>query len=169
MPITIVVETGANVAGANSYNSVADYKGYALQRAYVIPGDDVIAANLILMNDYLEAQRTRFQGRKANKPQALQWPRCGVFIDNDKCEFPKNLIPQELVDAQCEGVNFLNGGGSFVPTQIGPFVVSEKVDVIETKYSERINTTGLPSVPAVDALLAPLFNEGGSQLRSVRI
>lgn len=175
----IIVEDGSNVADANSFVSLADYKTYASARGYSVPADDAVTnAKIILSSDYLLTLENEYKGQRTNADQALSWPReCAVISTRrDPATgcipvFPDNEIPSQLIQAQCEAVNFLCGGGNFMPTQEGAFVVSEKVDVIETKYSERINTTGAPSVPAVDAFLAPLLNDGGDfgRVRTVRI
>lgn len=75
---TIIVETGAGLANANSYVSRADGDAYADTRLYATAwtgasADDKDRA-LIQATRTLD-QEFQFNGYKANSAQALQWPR----------------------------------------------------------------------------------------------
>src|ERR1044072_1066406 len=100
MAITIIVEDGTGVTDANAYVDVAAARAYAEQRGVTLPADDdVIAAWLIQATDYLESFACKYQGRKTDCAQSLQWPRKCVVI----CcaPFPDNEIPKQLKSAQC--------------------------------------------------------------------
>lgn len=175
--MTLIVEDGSNVAGANSYSDLVGIRAYASARGVTLSDDDSVLEPLAFQAmDYIEAKRKDFQGKKTNYvgadgslpiPQPLQWPRCGVFIDDEP--FSQYAIPVELVNAQCQlCIEFTNGIDA-MPTIAGPFVTSEQVDVLKTTYSETIGT-GAPTMQKVDALLSVLLrDDSGFVLTTVRL
>lgn len=166
MAITITVEDGSGVAGANSYVDLATARAYAEQRGRTLPSDDEQAKALIIRStDYLESFRGKYKGVKTNASNALQWPRKCVVIDGE--DWPDDAIPSELISAQCALIIEANSI-ELMPTQSGQFVIREKVGVIETEYSDAISTTGQPTIPAVDAMLEPLLSVGSFRLKTVR-
>lgn len=172
--MTIVVEDGSQVSGANSYNSVADFRAYCTARGYTLPTADAACEPfLVRAFDWIEAKRTEFKGTKTDVVQPNQWPRTGVWIDNAVEEddmFPDDAIPVELTHAHCEAAYIASTGISLTPVSSGPFVKRRKLDVLEMEFSETLNTSGLPLLPSVDALLAPILNDGGDiSLRTVRV
>lgn len=172
MAITIVVEDGSGVVGANSFVSVADVRTYATNRGVALSNDDdAIAAMIIKATDYLEAQECRYQGMRTSASQSLTWPRVGVCLNGD--ELPPNVIPQSLKAAQCSLVLAVNSGFDLQPN-ISPadYVVREKVGPLETQYADPLAVGIMPTFTAVNALLAPLFGECASQgfaLRTMRV
>ena len=172
MAITITVEDGSGVAGANSYVSVADARTYAANRGIALPADDdELAAMLIQASDYLEAQECRYQGDRTSSTQALAWPRTGVVLNGD--DFPTNVIPQSLIGAQVQLAIAINAGFDLQPN-ISPqdYVTREKVGPIETEYADPVAVGIMPTFTAVNALLAPLFGECAANkfaLRTLRV
>jgi hypothetical protein len=173
----LVIEDGTNVAGANTYCDVTTIRAFANARGATLPEtDDELIPLVFGAMDYIEAKRNQFQGKKTNWPgddlskpipQPLQWPRNCVTIDGD--DFPNNAIPLELKNALCQLCVEQASGIDISPTQTGPFVISEKIDVIETKYSETVRTSGA-EMPRVDAFLAPLLKQdSGFALSTVRV
>lgn len=170
--MALIVETGAIVAGANSYVSLADCRAYAAARALSLPVDDAdLEALLVSAMDYLEGLRARYQGAKANpETQALQWPRTGVYIDG--VAFSETAVPKELKDAQSRLACEKFAGVDILPTSTGPFVSEETVGPLTTKYSADQGNGLQPTITAVDALLEPLFSNAkaaGLAIRTVRV
>ena len=94
--MTIVVEDGTRVTGANSYVTEAELTAYAVARGITISGDP--EELLIKAMDYIE--ELDFIGVKYQYDQALQWPRAYVMIDTYYID--QDEIPQQLKDALCE-------------------------------------------------------------------
>lgn len=178
--MAIVVETGAGLANATSYVDIAAAEAYATARGVTLQNTE---QKLYLAMDYIEAQRARFQGSKTwpvavvdppHDAQALQWPRTGVVIDCD-VEWPDNAIPPELQKAQMQYCIELQNGFNPFASNDGMVVKKKKVDVIEKEFfsATELGISGTPqaSIPAVDALLAPLFSACGmgGLLRTVRV
>lgn len=181
--MALEIEDGTGKAAANSYVTVAESRAYALARGVTFPVDDTEVETLLIQSmDYLEAQRSKYQGHKTwpvgttSHPdaQALQWPRTGVVIDCNY-DLPDNVIPVELKNAQMQLSMEVFSGMELMPSSDGRVVKREKVDVIETEYmtGQDLGAAGSLSVsfPAVDALLAPLFDACGGSffLKTVRV
>lgn len=174
MAVTIVVEDGTGVANANSYQTVAQARAYALQRGIALSADDdVVGAQLVNATDYLESLECQYQGKRTDctTPQALAWPRKCVEL----CcvAFPKDQIPKNLIAAQATLVIAQHSGVNLFPN-IGPsdYVIREKVGPLETEYADPTKAGITTRLTGVDALLAPLFGSCGevsTTLRTVRV
>ena len=173
MAITITIEDGSNVANANSFVTIAEVRAYAEARGVTLPvADDSLAVMLIKACDYLEAQANRYQGEIANESQALQWPRIDVYINGSETAFPSNAIPKQLNSAQSARVVAINEGVDIMPNySASNFVTEETVGPITTKYADPTKVGIVPTLTAVDSLLAPLFGSTatGFALRTLRV
>lgn len=170
--MALVVEDGSIVANANSYQSLIDIRAYATARGVTLPVDDAeVEAMAFSAMDYLEGQRARYQGVKTDPAnQELQWPRTGVSIDCYAID--SDVIPKELKNAENQLIIEINANVDILPTtEQGGFVIREKVDVIDTEYSELVGVGVNPRMTAVDALLEPLFFPCGQKfaLTSIRV
>jgi hypothetical protein len=159
--MTILVEDGTIVTDANSYVTVEEARAYARARGtYISDATRVVEQELVQAMDYLESLRNSYKGKKTDVTQTLQWPRQSVYIDGEL--FASDAIPTELKAAQMRLVMEIEAGFDPMGNSDGlPFIVSERVDVLETKYSEGIATSGLPILRKVEALLAPLLTTDG--------
>lgn len=175
--MALIIEDGTGKPDASSYVTAQQARAYALSRGTELSDDDTQVEQLLVRAmDYLEAQRTKYQGVKTYPGlQALQWPRSGVILD---CSYqlPDNIIPVELKNAQMQLALESFNGLVLLPSSDGRVVKREKVDVIETEYmtGQDLGSGAVmgPSFPAVDALLDPLFSAcggGGFFLKTVRV
>lgn len=167
--MALVVEDGTGtVAGANSYVSVNDAKTFATKRGKTFAANDTaIEAFLVNAMDWLDT-RPNLKGSKLLTTQPLQWPRKDVYIDDPCVPYTApGALPPQLIAAQIQLAIEQDAGIDLMPSASGPTVVREKVDVIETEYSEKYNMI-LPALSRVDAFLAPLLNVGIA-LRTVRV
>jgi hypothetical protein len=173
MSIAIIIEDGSIVTNANSFVTIAEARSYALQRGVELSAiDDEVAAQLIKASDYLESFAEKYKGEMVSFEQFLQWPRLGVYLYNSETEFPSNLIPKELKNAQCAVVLAIAEGVEIMPNYSNAdFVIEETVGPITTKYADPVKTGVLPTLTAVDALLQPLLVSGlsGFSIRTIRV
>jgi hypothetical protein len=174
MPSILIIEDGTGLANANAYVSADGVRAYATLRGVTLPvaaSPDPVEILIIKATDYLES--LAYIMYRAVITQALSWPRVRCKHEVDPTKF---LMPTKVVSAQCQLVleQFMNdivllpstpGGAA------GQFVIREKVDVIETQYSERLGTLSTPTMPAVDALLRELIVPGGGigRIGAVRV
>lgn len=172
MAITITVEDGSGMPNANSYLSVADARAYAANRGVDLGSDDdVIAAQLINASDYLLTFECEYVGHRTNPAQALSWPRtdayvgCNLLVD-------ANTVPAQIIFAQAQAVIAQANGFVLMPNvSASDYVTEETVGPITTKYANPLQVGIMPTLSAVDALLAPLFGKcanTGIALKTVR-
>jgi hypothetical protein len=176
MSITITVETGAVVTGANSFISLADFKVFCDNRGRVYGGtpavyaDEVIKAALVRAGDYLNGLQWR--GRKTAQANPMCWPRCddqiyavtgfenittsiGV-VDKDGFIISTSTVPAQVVSAQCEAAWALLTGVDLQPNlERGGGIKREKIDVIETEYFS--GASPLTRITAIEQLLSGLL------------
>lgn len=155
MPITIIVEDGTGVAGANAYANVADVRAYALNRGVTLSADDdVVSAQLIKAFDYVETKECEFQGVRVFAESAF--PRIGVIING--VEIAETAIPNLLLAANGQLVIAQSNGIDITPNFIAAdYVTEEKVGPLTTKFADPLKVGISPKLGAVDAALAPLF------------
>ena len=117
MPLTLIKETGAGLADANSYADVADGNAYhdahLYASAWTAATNDQKAIALVMASRLIDAEY-QFLGTRTNVVQGLQWPRA-------KCPEPDNIhvplavllpipsdyvrydsVPKAMVQATCE-------------------------------------------------------------------
>jgi hypothetical protein len=170
----LIIETGAGVANANAYADAATVIAYAASRGKVIAADK---AEEYIINgmDYLSMFDDKWSGRRSYPNQALAFPRYGVYLDKEPV--PYNVLPANLIAALGQLAIAQLQGVILMPTSDGreAFITKEKVDVIETTYSEAVRLAHMaagglmPQLPLVAALLAPLMGGGGLNIKTVRV
>lgn len=104
MAVTVVVETGAGVANANSYRSTADIDSWVETNPHDSTWAGLTQAQkngYAVMSCRVLNEQILWDGSRIDADQSLDLPRSGMvdkdnnFIDNDE-------IPTEVQDAQCE-------------------------------------------------------------------
>lgn len=168
--MALIPETGAIVADADTYVTVAEATAFALKRGVELPADEDAAEILLIKAmDWLESLSVRYQGCLVSSTQSLQWPRTGVIING--FEFAEDAIPRALKNAQCQVAMDIYAGidpqENFTAT---PAVIKEKVDVLETTYTE-VNQDSVPYLRKALDFLEPLFGTAntGATYFSVRV
>lgn len=169
MAIIITVEDGTGVAGANSWQTIAQVREYAANRGVDLgTDDDVVAAWLIRAAQHMNGFRSKFKGIKVYPAGTMQWPRAGVYIDNVLVVAP--AIPSEVLGAQAELVLALKNGAKLGESVIGGVlpVIREKVDVLEIEYATPAMMGAMSgsgweddSIPAFDEYMSVLLENVG--------
>lgn len=159
--MSLVIEDGSIVAGANSYVTVAEIRDYATARGVTLPADNSDVEILaIKAMDYLESQR-RYKGEKVDIDQTLQWPRAGAYVDGFR--IPDDSIPRELRFAQMAAAIEAKGA-DLLPNKDGKGAVSsETVGPISVSYATSTGSapTGPSAFSKAWVLLRPLLRVGG--------
>ena len=133
--MTLIVEDGSGLVDAESYASVAEFKAYCDKRAmdYSAIIDSTIETLLIRATDYMvNVYRNRWQGRRTNQFQALDFPRYDVVVDG--YSVASNIVPP-LVKNACIELAFKANTIELLP-DIERATIREKVDVIEVEYDK---------------------------------
>jgi hypothetical protein len=106
--MSIIVEDGSGVSGANSYVTVSGVGVYATTYGYTewdtdangdARTDAVKEQSLLRAMRYIEG--LNWKGKTAVQGQALQWPRSEVY-DRDQRLVDEDVVPQVVIDAVCE-------------------------------------------------------------------
>ncbi len=163
--MTLIIETGAGVSGANSYISTADAQAYLDSREIVNADGMDVTPNLTdgLMLRAMDALTgIRWDGFKAAAANPLPWPRSHAF-DCERVLIASDVIPDQIKEAQI-WLAFYIESGSDPATPSTPAVKREKVDVIEVEYAVKDGETtsvSLLALPNVKSRLKCLINTSG--------
>jgi hypothetical protein len=170
MAVTLVVEDGTGIAGANSYVAAtfADTYNEARGRsAWALLDAEAKAIALIKATEALDALYP-WIGTKASRLQGLQWPRhqgvdsageSVLLIDRDG--FDIEGVPIAVQNATAEAAYQISSGEElFQDTDPRGKVIRKKTDVLETEYQPDTPATK-PAAPtvfgALNALLKGLY------------
>ncbi len=124
----LIVETGAGVAGANSYTSLESAQEFLDARGYSVT---LTTASLLRAMDQLNS--ARYLGRKSDPSNALPFPRADL-LDCEGNEIPSDVVPAEMATAQIWLAYYIEQGSD--PSAVAtPAIKMEKVDVIEVEYA----------------------------------
>jgi hypothetical protein len=154
--MTIIVEDGTIVTGANSYVSEAELTAYATARGLTLSTDG--EQLLIRGMDYIEAQS--YKGTKFTKDQPLQWPRAGVYVDDYLVDADE--IPTELKNGLMESALAIDNGQDPL-ADIARTTKSETVGSLSVTYADNASSTTI--VRKISSSLRKLLGggSGGSQ------
>lgn len=101
--MSLVLETGAGVAGANSYVSLTDALSYHADHGnatWAASSDPLRTAALIRGASAIDGMYGgRWPGFRASISQGLDWPRSGAW---DRDGYPLLSVPADIVRAACE-------------------------------------------------------------------
>lgn len=157
--MTLTVEDGSIVTGANSYISLAEARAYATARGVTLSAVDAELEPLIIKaTDYLESFAERYKGEVVEYDQPLSWPR--LYADFRGYEIDATTIPESLKRAQMQAVIEINNGVDLLPTETGARVKREEVGPIKTEY-DTARSPALPNMPMLESILGPLLKAGG--------
>lgn len=157
--MTLIVEDGNRVAGANTYVSLAEFKAWADARLITYSSDSHVNAYILRAMDYIED--LSFIGFKETETQSLQWPRVNVVIDGFGLD--ASTIPDELKVAVYEAVKTVIDGDS-KQDPIDRQVVSESVDVISITYKDTAGQQR--QTPALTRALRKLVQSPNTVMRA---
>ena len=159
--MTLIVENGSKVTGANTYISLADARTRATALGVTISSTDADAeSQLIRATLYVDRKyRARYQGYKVDETQALQFPRVYVVVDDYMID--SDEIPQELIDAQVYAAAELEAGNSFYTNNDGRSVASEQVTgAVSVSYFNTGKRGSQIAFTAVEDTIRPLLASG---------
>lgn len=165
--MALVVETGAGLANAESYISVADASTRHANlgnAAWADAASDTLREQALRKATayMVQVYRQRWTGNRAKIDQALDWPRYGVEVDGLPVHY--DIVPADIANA-CADLALKALTEELAP-DLTRGVIREKVGPIETWYDQ-----GSPEVKryrAIDLMLAPYLTGGPSNARLVR-
>ena len=194
--MSLTVEDGTNVAGANSYVTLAEFTTFMADRGETVIAEadnDQKEFALIKATDYMEqTYRLLWKGSRSNATQVLSWPRRGVdvpdFFDpffrdlsnvplsfQDTLFIPENEVPYEVKVAQYliakETFSGAESTGVLQPA-LGRVTKREKLGVLEVEYftaadgSSRQTTRYSDAQKTIEPFLALVRLHSGRMVRN---
>lgn len=155
--MSLVIEDGTNVSGANSYVTDNEYVSYASARGMTISTTSVARQiELIEAMDYLFNKESSMRGVRTLDAQTNIYPRENVYIRG--VLLANNAIPTELKNAQMEAGIAAYSFDLLRNESIGN-VQKKKLDVMETSYFDG-GSWEVSRVERVDNYLKPLLTSG---------
>ena len=143
VPTTLTVETGSQVANADSYLSISDADTYHAERG----NSDWAALNggqkesaLRKATEYLVQKfRTLWLGSRVGTTQGLDWPREGVYLSEEiigdsAYEVPETVVPDEIKNVTARLA--LSASSADLLSDEEQVVTEEKLGPLVTKFSE---------------------------------
>lgn len=170
--MSINIETGAGLPGAESYASIAaaDARCASLGLSAWVAlaeADKEIALRKAMI--FMATYRTRWAGRRVYQHQALDWPRYSVAVDG--FIVPSTIVPADVVNACIDLAVRAGSGEDLLPDlDTGSNAIKrDKIGPLETEYFQN-TTDARERFVAVDALLAPYFGSagGGNSMKVTR-
>lgn len=154
--MTLTVEDGSIVAGADTYVTLAAYQAYGAARGWTLGADD--AADEIHLRRSFDAinRNWTYRGHLVDEYQVGAWPR-DLWAD----------IPQRIKDAQCE-LAYLMQNGLDVFATINTSSTASMIKVGPITIQDDTLPTGRPRIVAVDGLLRQYVAAGAGQIALVR-
>ena len=154
MALALIKETGAGLANANSYASVADgdafHDGHLYATAWTAADENKKSTALAMATRLIDAEY-QFLGVRAVVTQSLQWPR-------ENCPDPDagdlvavTMVPKAVVQATCELARELIIADRTASPQ-GEGLSFQNVGSSQTGYNKADTRPIIPAV--VQALLA---------------
>ena len=125
--MTVIVEDGSIVAGANSFVTIADVQAYASARGFSITTDETkIEIGITLSIDYMRSKN--YIGDLVDDTQPLPFPRKNIdnVLDTE--------IPGDIKNAQVELV-IASFDDELLSRSGGANITREKVGELETEYA----------------------------------
>jgi len=162
--MSLIVEDGSIIAGAESYVSVADANDYHAKRGNTawdaLDEADQKEPALRKATDYmLQVYRSVWKGYRKDASQALDWPRTLVYLEpvttglagSSPYLVADTIVPLEVKNACCELA--LRASTAELSPDLTRATLSVTVGPISQTYDP--NSVESPRYRAIDAALAP--------------
>jgi hypothetical protein len=161
--VTIIVEDGTGVTGAEAYISVSDADAYFVARsntAWAALDTPTKESCLRKGCDYLEGIY-KWKGMRATSTQTLSWPRQCVVVDG--VSVSSDAVPVAVSRANAELA--LRASAGELAADESTQVTRETVGPITVEYQAGARQN--PRYVSIDAMLAA-YTMGGGQVAVVR-
>lgn len=149
--MSIVIETGEIVPGANSWVTRADFIAYAAARGVTVADTEATDAVLIKACDYINGLEPRLKGAMVDRDQPTAFPRSDLEIEN--WYWKSTEIPRQVLNAQLSLALEINAGEDpYNPSPAALPVTSKRVEgAVHVQYANpgtalKVNKTQGSSV-----------------------
>ena len=161
--MTLTVEDGTGVSGANSYVGLVELRAFASSHGVALPvGDDACSVLLVGSADYLNVKQ--WQGSPKTSEQYLAWPRTEVYFE----DILVTIIPNRVKQAQLHLALEIQQNGALLPALRPSLYRRTKIDVMSLEYNKLAETGAPTTLPVVEALIKPFLSNQAAVLTTVR-
>ena len=163
--MALIIEDGSIVAGADSYQSLADARTDAANRGLTLDANDVIAeAQLRQGYYYLTSNYERvIQGFRVSPNQTGMMPR--NYMEAYGFPVANTAIPVAFKQSQVNAAAIVASGADMNAAQTGQDLASFNVDgVYSESYRTDSRTVLVPKIASIDQLLFPYTKAGANAL-----
>lgn len=163
--MSLIIEDGSIVAGAESFATAAELVTYAANFGRTIPSDTT-AQEALLRRAALQMSAMSWKGGLVNELQALSWPRYDVYREN--WLVPSDSIPAQIKAGQMALATEIHADDLAPPELKTGAIESEKVGPISTTYAAASTYTARPAATRQSyAQFGPFLN-ASNQVRLAR-
>lgn len=163
--MALVIETGAIVAGAESFATAAELVTYAANFGRTIPATEADQESL-LRRAYLQMIALPWKGGAVSPDQTGPWPRYDV--KRDKWLVASDSIPAQIKAGQMALATEIHADDLVDPeTKVGA-IESEKVGPISTTFAKASKSVTKPAATRQSHAQFAGFLESSSQVQLVR-
>lgn len=160
--MSITVETGAIVAGAESLCSVAFADSFHASRGNTLWSTLSVAEKEQALRRFTThascRYRSRWHGERVSSAQPMDWPRAGVVADGYL--LASATIPEDIQAAWAMGA--FKAAAEDLDADLERGVKAETVGPITTVYDEK--SSRVKQYAAIDRLLQPYLKSSGMML-----
>lgn len=165
MAITLTIEDGTIVTGANSYADLLDavvvnyFEAHLYATAWTGATDEQKKAALVMATRYLDTLVV-WNGQRVEATQPRAWPRQNVYLDGDY--LAEDAIPQDIIEASLEVALAFLTGNRIADTAKAKGVASIGLGngALDLQFTEPDPVANLPIIPEQVTMM--LLRYGGS-------
>ena len=159
--MTIIVEDGSIVTGANSWVTRAALITYASARGVVIADTAATDVMLVKAADFISAMEPRLKGDLVDRNQPTAYPRLNLYISD--WWWLSTEIPTAVIKAQFEVALEINAGEDpYNPSAAALPVVSERVEgAVTVDYANPGSGLKVTKVLGSSAYISILLKTSG--------
>lgn len=163
--MSLVIETGQIVEGADSFATAAELVTYAANYGRTIPSETA-AQESLLRRAALQMSAMSWKGGLVDELQSLSWPRYDVYRDN--WLVPSDSIPAQIKAGQMALAAEIHADDLAPPELKVGAIESEKVGPISSTYSKAAAYISRPAATRQSYAQFGPFLEASNQVKLVR-
>ena len=160
--MTLIVEDGSIVTGADSFVSLTDARTLADKFGWTLPVDDGDAESALRNGAaYIGLQEPSLCGTRVSALQSLPFPRQGISLYG--FPFANDAIPPQVIQAQIAAAVEYGKGSDVRGSTDGRITTMERVEgAVTVQYANNGVTGSTITITAALDALKPLICGGGN-------
>lgn len=162
--MALTIETGAIVAGADSFATAAELATFAAAYGLTVPAT-AAEQEVLLRRAAVAMASLPWRGERVSAAQTLAWPRIGVSAHG--FAVAATAVPAAIKQGQMALAAEIHADDLAPPDEKKGAITREKVDAIEVEYAQARASRAAPKRASVGHFM-PYMTAGGAQVAVVR-